>query len=100
MGKLQKVQMRVSIANPDWSYQPDEVVMLEMDLAEKWIRAGHAVAVNGNMPLTSFDLRDGLADLDAAQALRYRCTHCDRRTSYVLRNRALCAQHFRSEMEA
>jgi hypothetical protein len=98
MGK-QKVEMKVSIASADWSYQPGQVVLLDKDLAAKWIRGGHAVAVNGSLPLTDFNSLDGLADLDAEQAMTYACIHCPTRASYVLRQRPLCKRHFVSEME-
>src|SRR5437879_2402474 len=101
MGKQRKVQMRVSIASADWSYQPDQVVMLDRDLAEKWIAAGHAVAVNGNLPLTDFNSLDGLADLDAEQALHMNCSACgQRRAQFVFRNKPYCPWCYRAESES
>lgn len=39
------VRMKVSIASADWSYQVDQVVELDDELAEKWIAVGHAEPV-------------------------------------------------------
>ena len=95
--KQQKVQMKVSIASSDWSYQPQQVVMLDIDLAKAWRAAGHCIFVTGPLPVTDFSGRDGLSDLDAEQALHHRCTHCDRRAAYVFQNRAYCPVHYLAE---
>ncbi len=85
----QKVQFRTSIASSDWSFQSGQVAEVDADLAAKWIRSGVAVAVNGTLPVTDFYNRDGLADLDAEQALRFPCVHCSARASFVFQNRGL-----------
>jgi hypothetical protein len=95
--KTRKVKMQVSIAGATFAYQPGQVVNIDSDLAEKWIRGGHAVPAGKNEPLSSPDL---LADLTAEEALRRTCTHCERRARFVLRNKPYCQQHFRSELEA
>ncbi len=98
MGKFLKVRMRVSIASESWSYQPDQVALVDADLAKAWVRNGHAEKVGPEVPLTDFNSLDGLADLDAAEALRRRCTHCEHRARYILRNKPYCARHFRGEL--
>jgi hypothetical protein len=101
MGKrFTKVRMKVSIASADWSYQPQQVVSIESDLAEKWISVGHAERVSKDEPLTDFAALDGLADLSAAEALRHRCSACDRqRARYVIRQKAFCSRCVRAELE-
>lgn len=93
--KQMKLQMKVSIASADWSYQPNQVVLIEEKLARLWIKAGHAVLVNGELPITDFNV--GLADLDAAEALRRRCVHCERRAAMVYQNKPFCLAHYRAE---
>ncbi len=98
MGTLQKVEMRVSIASADWSYQVGQVVMIDSVLAKKWRDVGHCIYVNGTLPLTSFDGLDGLLDLDMEQARRRVCEHCERRRAQtVIENRALCGFCAKSE---
>jgi hypothetical protein len=93
-----RLRMNVSIASPDWSHQPGEVFDEPADTAAKWIRSGLATAVPKDTPLSSAN--DLLADLSVEECRQRRCTHCDRRASYVLRNFAYCARHFRSALEA
>lgn len=98
MGKLQKIQMRVSIASSEWSYQVGQIVMVDSALAKKWRDVGHCVYVNGTMPLTSFDGLDGLLDLDMEQALRRVCEHCqNKRAQTVVGHRALCGPCAKAE---
>lgn len=47
MAKFTKIRMQVSIAGrlpsgAEFGYQPGQVVLVESELAEKWIQAGHA----------------------------------------------------------
>lgn len=93
--------MKVSIASADWSYQPQQIVLIDSSLAEKWISVGHAERVGKDEPLTDFSSLDGLADLSAAEALRHRCSSCDRqRARYVIRQKAFCVRCARAELES
>jgi hypothetical protein len=55
-----RVRMKVSISGlpmpqydlDEWSFQPEHIVELHPDLAEIWIRGGHAEAVDDSVPLT------------------------------------------------
>ena len=96
----QKVQMRVSIASAEWSYQVGQIVMIDAVLAKKWRDVGHCTFVNGALPLTDFSSLDGLADLDAEQVLLYHCTHCEQRAAYVFENRPYCPRHYLAEVRS
>jgi hypothetical protein len=52
MSKMMKVRMKVSIASATFSYQPDQVALVEADLAQKWIAVGHAEKVDKDTPVT------------------------------------------------
>ena len=93
-----RIRMNVSIASAQFSHQPGDVVDVDDELAAKWVSGGHAERVSPRTPLSNrnnFDLRD----LDADEALSRTCVHCNRRARFVLRNKAFCPQHFRSELE-
>lgn len=94
MADKTKVKMNVSIAGERWSFQPGQVVMLDKELAEQWVKSGHAERTSA--PLT--EGRDLLGDLSAAEAMTHRCEHCSRRARYVFRNRPFCPQHFKAEV--
>jgi len=96
--KTTRVRMKVSIAAPTFSYQPNEVADVEEKLARQWIAVGHAERVSPQTPLSlrDFDYRD----LDAEEALRWPCTHCQRRSARVLRGKPYCLAHFRAELES
>jgi hypothetical protein len=97
MPEEKKIRMNVSIASASWAFQPGQVVSIDADTADKWIRGGHAQPVGKNTPVSNGDL---LADLDAESALRHHCSSCEkRRARFVLRNRAYCPQCFRAAME-
>ena len=96
--KLVKVRMMVSIASSTWAYQPGMVVEIDADLAEKWLRGGHATTVHQATPVT--EVNDLLADLSAEEALTRGCTHCHQPSRYVLRNLPFCARCFRAELES
>lgn len=50
--KMIKVRMKVSIASATWNYQPGQVVLLDADLARKWLAVGHAEPVDKDTPVT------------------------------------------------
>lgn len=93
-----KIKMRVSIASSTFSYQPGEVIDLaDEKLARTWLQVGHAEKVPANTPLSNRDIN--LCDLDADEVLHRHCSHCNRRASFVLKNKPYCPQHFRAEQE-
>ncbi len=91
-----RLRVNVSMASPTFSHQPGEIIDLAADQAEKWIRSKLAVQVSKDTPLSSAN--DLLADLSAEECRQHRCTHCDHRAAYVLKNRPYCPRHFRAEL--
>lgn len=52
IAKKMKVRMKVSIASADFAYQPNQVVLLEVERALQWVAVGHAERVGADEPLT------------------------------------------------
>ena len=95
MGKQVKVKLLTSIASSEgWAFQCDQIAQVDSALAAKWVSGGIAESVSASTPLTSFDELDGLKDLSQEQALRHRCTFCDKRAARVLGSRPFCIRAF------
>jgi len=96
-----KVRMLVSLAgtvggDPNFAAQPQQIVSVDKDTAEKWARSGLATAVPQDTPLSESDIFD---EISAEEARRRVCSNCEkRRGRYALRGKALCPVCFRAHM--